>query len=69
MTIQEQKEDIFICIEQWCREYQNKVIKNQKQLPLIDLSIGNPDLSPNEIWTRVSHKTNLGTLIKHGFAQ
>lgn len=52
MTIQEQKEDIFICIEQWCREYQNKVIKNQKQLPLIDLSIGNPDLSPNEIWKK-----------------
>ncbi|MFS1539715.1 MAG: hypothetical protein ACL7BU_14685 [Candidatus Phlomobacter fragariae] len=47
MIIEEQKEDIFIYIEKWCREYQNKVIKNQKQLSLIDLSIGNPNLSPN----------------------
>ncbi|WGL94753.1 pyridoxal phosphate-dependent aminotransferase [Arsenophonus nasoniae] len=49
---QKQEEDIFVCIEQWCREYQNKVIKNSKQLPLIDLSVGNPDLPPNEIWKK-----------------
>lgn len=67
---QKQEKDIFVCIEQWCREYQNKVIKNPKQLPLIDLSIGNPDLPPNEIWKKncvlpFSNKICMVMLISH----
>lgn len=47
-----EQEDVFACVGRWRGRYQQRQAQDSDVLPLIDLSVGNPDVGPDLRWRR-----------------